>query len=439
MIAKVIDINYKTVWNLAWPIILSNISIPLIGATNIAVVGRLPSEIYIGAVALGVMVLQCIYWSFSFLRKGTTGLVAQAMGRHDTTEMFAVLVRALMVAVTFGAFVTSIQSFILWIAFEMIHAEAAVEVLAKQYFDIRIWGTIATMGNYVMLGWFYGIQKPKLALILRVAMNILNIPLAIYLALTLNLGVAGVAYSALISHIFVFVLSLLVAYVLWVRSRVPLADVITVSMHFKQIVAVVKINGDLFVRTLLVFFAFSWFTSASAGQDSVTLAANTILINLFWFLSYTLDGFSNAAEVLVGQSYGAINNNRLWQAVAITTKMSCVFALLFTLIYYLAGAYLIDYFTHVETVRILAKEYLPWLVGIPIVGIWCFQLDGIYIGMTQTSMMMLMMLIAFAVYALAILVLPHYLGNHGLWLALYIFLVVRAVTLYIPLRAQMPK
>lgn len=430
------EISYQRVWFLAWPIVLSNISIPLIGATNIAVVGHMNSPIYIGAVALGVVILQCIYWSFAFLRKGTTGITAQAYGANDMPGVFAALVRSLLIAFSLGIFVTIVQVPISKIAFLILDASQEVESLAKEYFHIRIWGSVATMGNYVMLGWFYGIQKPKTALVFRVAMNAINIPLAIFLVLTLKMGVAGAALAALISHIFVFILSLLIA--LWIMYRELKTETgfdWSFIEHVKdkvKLLNVFRINSDIFVRTVLVFIAFSWFTGEGAKQGDTLLAVNTVLLNLFWFISYALDGFSNAAETLVGQALGAKNSKTFDDAVEKTTIMAGIFALIFLLTYLFGGEIFISLLTNIDEVKVIAVKYLPWLIFMPVVGIWCFQLDGIYVGVTQTRIMRNMMIVSFLAYAISIIFLPRFFSNHGLWSALYIFMLVRALTLWLP-------
>ena len=429
------DISYSRVWYLAWPIILANITIPLIGATNVAVVGRMQSPIYIGAVALGVLVLQCIYWSFAFLRKSTTGITAQAFGQEDKAGIFAALFRSLIIATSLGLVVTLLQKPIGYIAFKLINGSPEVETLAHQYFDIRIWGSIATMSNYVFLGWFYGIQKPKLALFLRVLMNCLNIPLAFYLGLTLKMGVAGVAWAAFCSHHFVCIISYIAALIILFKDKNFELDKSFLKLVFDKVrfTKLFNINSDIFLRTLMVFFAFSWFTSKSASSSDLVLATNSVLINLFWFISYALDGFSNAAEALVGQSVGALKFDMFERAVKVTTVMSVVFAVIFALCYGIGGDYFVSLLTELADIKIMAREYLPWLVFIPLVGIWCFELDGIFFGATQTKVMRDMMFLSFALYSLSMLFLPKIFGNHGLWLALYVFLAVRAVTLYIHL------
>ena len=433
------EISYKRVWNLAWPIILANVTIPLIGATNVAVMGRMDSPIYIGAVALGVVVLQCIYWSFAFLRKGTTGVTAQAYGAQNYKEVYASLARALLIAFSLAALVVILQELISFLAFEFfLNGSEQVEVLAKEYFSIRIWGSFATMGNYVMLGWFYGVQRPKLALALRVAMNALNIPLAIYMVLVLKWGVAGAAWSAFISHHFVFILSLIADLVLLRKEHSKAGKIdwgfLDGVLEQAKLTRVFKINSYLFVRTVLLFIAFAWFTSAAASSSDMVLAVNTVLINLFWFVSYALDGFANAAEALVGQAFGAAKSQMFHEAVIKTSKMGLVFAAIFSLVYFFWGETILSLLTNLDSIKVEAMKFMPWLIAIPLTGIGAFQLDGIYIGMTQTRILRDMMILAFGIYAMAITILEPILGNNGLWLSLHVFLIVRAISLAVPFR-----
>ena len=385
--------------------------------------------------------MQCIYWSFAFLRKATTGITAQAFGEGDQAGVFAALFRSLIIASTLGLIVTILQKPIENIAFEIIHGSDEVEEIARVYFRIRIWGSIATMSNYVFLGWFYGIQKPKLALVLRVLMNLLNIPLAFYLGLTLKMGVAGVAWAAFCSQHFVCIISYIAAFVI-LFDHLKKDSKTNFSLNndfFKLIFDKVKfsrlyrINSDIFFRTLMIFFAFSWFTSKSASSSDLVLATNSVLINLFWFISYALDGFSNSAETLVGQAVGANKVEMYRRAIKVTTVMSAVFAVIFVLAYAFAGGYFVSLLTNLDSIQELAKEYLPWVVFIPLVGIWCFELDGIFFGATETRVMRNMMFISFIVYAVAVILLPKVFDNHGLWLALYIFMIIRAITLFIHL------
>ncbi|MCE2928056.1 MAG: MATE family efflux transporter [Candidatus Caenarcaniphilales bacterium] len=429
------EVSYRRIWSLAWPIILTNITIPLIGATNVAVMGRLPSPIYIGAVSLGVLVLQCIYWSFAFLRKGTTGITAQAYGAKNTPEVCLALVRSLMIAFVLSVLVLILQVPICNLAFKILQASPEVERQAEIFFYIRIWATFPTLANYAMLGWFYGIQKPKKALWLRTLMNLVNIPLAIYLVLVLDTKTEGAAWSALISQIFVFVLSAVVAYTEIKKLNtnahgIHNFDFIQEVFNKEKLVRIFKVNRDIFIRTVLVYLAFSWFTASSARTSDLVLAANTILINLFWFISYALDGFSNATEALVGEAVGAQNQKLFDEAISKSVKFSLVFALLLSLSFYFGKELILAAMTTHREIQKIALDYFLWLVFIPITGIWCFQADGIFVGMTKTSYMRNNMIISFAVYAIAIVFLPKFFANNGLWMALHIFMIMRGLTLW---------
>ncbi len=434
--------QYLKVWNLAWPIILANISIPLIGATNVAVMGRLPSPLYIGGVSLGVIVLQCIYWTFAFLRKSTTAITAQAYGARNNNEVVLSLCRGLLIAMLLGLLTVVLQYPIKYIGFEILQGSEEVERLAKIYFDIRNIGAFANYGNYVVLGWLYGIQRTKFALFLRVIINVINIPLAIFFVSALHMDVDGVAYSALISNVAIFFFSLL--QVFYIAKKLiqdqygSLTHFLQTNLgelfHKKQITELFHVNSDIFLRTVVLYCAFSWFTAASASQGDILLAINTVLLNLFWFISYSLDGFANAAETLVGQAIGAKNHHDFDKAVLITTQLSIVFALCFTISYLILEPYLIGMLTNIPSIQAASHEYFIWLALLPITGIWCFQFDGIYTGATQTKTLRNMMAICFVVYAIAIIYLPRIYANHGLWLSLHIFMIARGISLYLPYR-----
>lgn len=430
---KLKNINYTRVWNLAWPIILANVSIPMIGATNIAVLGHLPDSNFIAAVAIGVVALQCIYWGFSFLRKVTTGVTAQAFGAGKDTELILILIRNLLIAFIFGILTTALQYPISKITFALIDSSPEIEVLAQKYFNIRIWATTAVLGNYVMLGWLYGIQRPKLALILRVGMNLLNITLAIFFVSNLSLNIEGVAYAALISQVSFFFISLFFTIYMLKNKlhRIFNNRFISVLIHEVKIKQIFSFNNDIFVRTILVFIAFSWFTAQGAKQGDTVLASNAVLLNLFWFISYALDGFSNAAEALVGESIGSKCTSSLKKCIKISTKFAFVFASLFTLSYFLFGKNIIDLLTNIEAIRNESLIYLPWLIALPLVSIWCFQLDGIFLGATKTRIMRNMMILSFFAYAFSIVTFPKLFNNHGLWLSMHVFMIVRAISLYL--------
>ncbi len=426
------DISYLKVWNLSWPIILANISIPMIGATNIAVLGHLESSEFIAAVALGVVALQFINWGFSFLRKVTTGLSAQAFGADNNEELLHILIRNLLVAIILGLIIVILQKPISDITFYFLDGSPELEALAADYFRIRIWATPAVFCNYVILGWLYGSQKPKLALLLRVGMNLLNIALALSLVLIYKLNIYGVAYAAIVSQTSFCLIGLLsIFYIVKDDLKKYLGNESTkLLLEMNKLKKLFSLNNDIFIRTILIFIAFSWFTAKGAKQGDLVLASNTVLLNLFWFLSYALDGFSNAAEALVGEALGQKSQSKLKQCIKVTTLFAVNFALVFSLLYLVFGENIVSLLTNLSEVKNEAFKYLIWIIIMPIVSIWCFQLDGIFLGATATRSMRNMMIISFGVYFLSMKTLPSLIGNHGLWLSMIVFMAARGISLY---------
>ena len=417
----------RRVWRLAGPIILANISVPLLGAVDTAVVGHLPGAQSIGAVAVGALIFNFIYFGFNFLRMGTTGLTAQALGAGDTAEVRASLVRALAVAAALGIGLVALQGPVAWAAFGLIDASAGVSPLANSYFSIRIWSAPAVFANFAILGWFIGVQNTRAALFLQVAMNGANMALDLWFVFGLGLGVAGVAWATLISEVGAVALGL----VLVRRTVRPMGgrwrlDRAVASSRLKRMVAV---NRDIFIRSLCLQAAFFLFTAMAAGMGDVVLAANAVLLIFQSLLSYGLDGFAHAAEALTGGAVGAGDRARFKGAVRATSRWALVFAGAYAVFYGALGPVLIDVITDVSEVRATARAYLPWVVLSPLVSVWSFQLDGIFIGATRTAGMRNAMAVSLALYAAAVWVLIPVMGNHGLWLAFLVLMVARAVTL----------
>ena len=264
-------------------------------------------------------------------------------------------------------------------------------------------------------------------------MNLLNIALALYLVIALKMNIYGVAYAAIVSQISFCIIGLIVSLSL---IKTKLKDLVSretqkLILEFSKLKKTFSLNNDIFIRTVLIFIAFSWFTAKGAKQGESILASNTVLLNLFWFLSYALDGFSNAAEALVGEAHGQKSEKAFKKSIKVTTVFAICFALLFSLTYFCFGKNIISLLTNLEEIKAIAFQYLPWMILMPLVSIWCFQLDGIFLGATETKSMRNMMIISFGVYALAMLTLPKYIDNHGLWLSMVIFMIVRGLTLYL--------
>lgn len=421
------------VWKIAWPIVLSNASVPLLGLADTFVIGNLGDAALIGAIAVGAMIFSFVYWGFGFLRMGTTGLVAQAAGARDEEEVRATLARAMMIAGVIGLTLILVQWPLRMAAFGLFDGSPAVETNAAFYFKIRIWGAPATLASYAILGFLIGLQKSRVALVLQLFLNGLNILLDIIFVIGFGWGVAGVAAGTLIAEVSAAVLGLaLIIRLLHQRNphhglkRIAAAKL----FHRETMVKTLSVNSDIMIRTLCLIFAFAWFTNQGAKSGDVVLAANAILLQFVTFSAFFLDGFAFSAESLVGKSFGARDAGELKRAVLYSTQLAVATALGVSLILALFGVPAINFLTNVEAVREAAGHFLPWAVAAPLASIWCFQLDGIFIGATRTADMRNAMVLSLGIYLVAWYFLQGAYGNHGLWAALTLFYIVRAATLY---------
>ena len=421
-------------WNrrvvlLAGPIILSNLSTPLLGAADTAVVGHLPDPTAIGGVGIGAVVFSFLFWGFGFLRMGTTGFTAQAFGAGDAAELRVALLRPLLLGVALGGLIVLLQGPIGALAFGLFHASEAVEAQAGAYFEVRIWAAPATLVNYAILGWLLGLRRANTALVLQVVLNGLNIVLDLLFVVGLGWDIRGVALASVIAEIAAALLGLAIVLRL-LRGRPEAAAGIWQRVWQRDgLVALVRVNLDLLVRTLTLIFAFAYFTDQSARLGDLPLAGNAILLQFQKFIAYGLDGFAHAAEILAGNAKGAGDRRGFRQAVRVCGLWGLGLAAVLAALLLAGGPGLIALFTSHQDVREVAQAFLPWLVLSPLVSVWSFLLDGIFIGTTRSAALRNAMLLSLAAYLPACWLLVPWLGNHGLWLALTLFMVVRAVTL----------
>ena len=418
---------HRRVWVLAGPIMLSNMTTPLLGAVDTAVVGQLPDAAYIGGVAIGAIVFSFLFWGFGFLRMGTTGFTAQAYGAGDHDELRATLLRPLVLALGLGALLIALRAPIGMLAFELLEASPEVEALAASYYEIRIWSAPAALVNYTVLGWLLGTQRARTALVLQVALNGVNVVLDLAFVIGLGWGVEGVALASLIAETGAAALGIAVVGRILARSggRWDWARL----LRRDRVVALFRVNLDIFLRTLALVVAFGYFTAQSAKMGDVTLAANAILLHLQTIMAYGLDGFSHAAEILAGGALGARSRPAFQGAVRAATIWGFGTAVLVALAYAALGPALIELFTVLPEVRTTAEAFLPWMILSPLVSVWSFLLDGIFIGTTRTAAMRNAMAVSLLAYLGACWLLVPALGNHGLWLAFTLFMAVRAITL----------
>ena len=419
--------GHRAVWRLSFPIIVSNISVPLLGAVDTAVVGHLPEPRHLGAVALGAMVFNFLYWGFGFLRMGTAGLTAQAHGARDADEVLAAGARALLIAAAVAAVLLAGQGAIVVLAFDLLEASAEVEDLARLYVTTRIWGAPAALGNFVILGWFLGLQNTRATLYVQVLMNGLNIVLDVVFVVGLGWGVAGVALATVIAEYAGVGLAAWLA----LRARPALGGRISRKLVLApgRLRQTLGLNVDIFVRTICLVCAFAYFTAQGARLGDLVLAANAVLLNFQLFATHALDGFAHAAQALVGRAIGARDREAVRDSVRVSSIWALAAAAAFALVYALAGEGIIALLTGIEAVRTTAASYLWWLVAMPLASVVAYQLDGIFLGATLGRQMRNAMIVSLAVYLGSCWTMIPAWGNRGLWLSLTSFMIARGVTL----------
>jgi MATE family multidrug resistance protein len=419
-------ITHRRVLAVALPIVLSNATIPLLGAVDTGVVGQLGAAAPIGAVGIGAIILTSIYWVFGFLRMGTTGLVAQARGAGDEPEAAALLLRGLMIGGAAGLAMIVAQAGLFWGAFRLAPASAEVEALARDYLAIRIWGAPATIALYAITGWLIALERARGVLVLQVLMNGLNVGLDLAFVLGLGWGVAGVAIATLIAEWSGLALGLWLCRGAFAGGALPRWAQVLGPARLRRMA---QVNGDIMLRSVMLQASFTTFLFLGAGLGDITLAANQVLLQFLEVTAFALDGFAFAAEALVGQTMGRRDPAGLRRAALLSSQWGLGFAVALAVAFALGGPLFIDIMTTAPGVRAAARDYLPWLVAAPLVGIAAWMLDGIFIGATRTRDLRNAMAISVAIYAGALLVPLPAFGNHGLWAALMLLNVTRAATL----------
>lgn len=419
------QVTNARIWAISWPIILSNATVPILGAVDTAVVGQMGEAAPIGAVGLGAIILASVYWIFGFLRMGTSGLAAQAHGAGDVVERAAILHRALMIGLGMGLVIMVAQGALFWSAFTLAPASDRVEALARDYLVIRIWGAPATIALYAVNGWLIAVERTRSVLILQLWINSVNAVLDLWFVLGLGWGVEGVALATLAAEISGL------AFGLWL-CREAFGPVLRQSLarllDRASLGRMLAVNGGIMLRTVLLQGAFTSFLFLSAGFGDVTLAANQVLMQFLSITAYALDGFAFAAETLVGQAVGARSREDLERAARLSFRWGIGGSLILGAAFGLGGPALIDLMTTAPEVRDRARDFLPWVALAPVIGIASWMYDGIFIGATQTRAMVICVAISVGLYALvAFLFLPR-LGNHGLWAALMILNAMRGLT-----------
>ena len=419
----------KKILQLAIPSIVSNITVPLLGLIDVAIVGHLGSAAYIGAIAVGGMLFNIIYWLFGFLRMGTSGMTSQAFGQRDLKEVTRVLLRAVGVGLFIALCLLLLQYPIRKIAFLLIDATPEVRELATVYFNICVWGAPAVLGLYGFAGWFIGMQNSRFPMFIAITQNVVNIVASLSFVYLLDMKIEGVALGTLIAQY----AGLFMASLLWLRYYGRLK----IAFRWREIIGKTamkrffQVNSDIFFRTLCLVAVTTFFTSTGARQGDVVLAVNTLLMQLFTLFSYIMDGFAYAGEAMTGRYIGARNNTGLQRMSRLLFRWGWGLSLSFTILYMIGGQDFLGLLTNDTTVINAAGSYYYWVLAIPLAGFAAFLWDGILIGATATRLMLYSMLVASGMFFLIYYIFYALMGNHALWMAFLIYLSLRGIMQWI--------
>lgn len=415
----------KQILAIAGPSIVSNITVPLLGLVDVAIVGHIGNAAHIGAIAVGSMIFNLVYWIFGFLRMGTSGMTSQAFGRRDLTEVTRLVARSLIVASGVALCLIVLQVPLRRVMFMLMQPTPDIAPLARAYFAICIWGAPAVLGLYGLMGWYVGMQNTRTPMLVSIMQNVINIAASLTLVYGFGLGLEGVATGTVIAQYAGFLAALLMLVSRYGRLRRH--AVWSGLLRGRELWRFFSVNRDIFLRTLCLVAVNLYFTSAGARQGAVVLAVNTLLMQLFLLFSYVMDGFANAGEALGGRYYGARNTAAFRDTVRRLFVWGTIIAALFTLVYATGGAAFLRLLTDDESVIRASADYFPWAVAIPAAGMAAFVWDGIYIGITATRGMLIALATAATLFFATYLGLSGLMGNHALWLAMIVYIASRGL------------
>ena len=419
-------------WRIAAPMILSNVSVPLLGMVDTGVTGHLDSPVYLGAVAIGAMIFSILYTGVNFLRMGTTGIAAQSFGADDNDGLRVALGQAIIVALLIAFTLIALQVPLGRLAMQLLGPDAEIQVHALEYFSIRIWSAPGTLANFALIGWFIGLQNARVPLLIFLTINITNIVLDLLFVLVFGMKVDGVALAS----VFAEYSGLLVGggfAISALRRRSghwPIPKLINISAYG----AFFAVNANLFIRTMVLVSTLGFVTAQGARLGGLVLAANAVLMNFQNLTSFGLDGVAHAAEALVGKAIGQKRRDVLEEAVRLTLRWSLIFAVGFTAVYFVVGEMIIALLTDLSEVRDTAVRYLPWMIASPLVSVWCFLYDGVYVGATRAKEMRNIMIFSTLFVFLPAWYFLRPFGNDGLWLAFLLFMASRGIGMHIGYR-----
>lgn len=428
---RAFPVNSRVVVGLAAPMTLAYISTPLLGIVDMAVIGQLSNAALIGGIAVGAIIFDIIFSGFNFLRLGTTGLTAQALGRKDSKEQQAVYYRAVMLAGFLGLLTIALSKPFLELSLYFMDPSSEVDKAVRTYFSIRVLATPFSLINYAVLGWFLGLGKSGTGLLIQTVLNGLNIIFNTTLVLYYDFGVAGIAWGTFLAEALIAIVGcLMVQFQIGKRFEAHERPSLKRAFDRTSLLKMFSLNRDIMIRSLVLLFCFAFFAAQGARQGDLALAANAILFHFFLTGGYFLDGLAVAAEQLGGRAMGARYQKGFEQSVRLTTIWGFAMALALTLIFLVWGGHLIDLMTTEPNVRELARVYLPFAALTPVLGALAFIMDGVFIGATWSRDIRNMMILSLALFLATWWVLMPIYGNTGLWIALWVFLAARGFFLW---------
>ena len=421
--------SVKYILKLSIPIFFANLAIPMVGIIDTGLMGNLGNLSYLSATSVAANLFSMIFWSFGFLRMGTVGLVSQAYGKEDYSEIFNIILKNLVFVLVISLIIISLQGYIYRLSLNIFELSETTEKFYQDYFQIRIWSAPAELTLYIITGFFIGLQKTKISSLAIGLFSILNIILSIIFVSKFDLNIKGVAYGTLFSALFISIFFLIYTF-LYLNRISKLKIKFDELIDLKKIKNIFNININIFIRTILLTFSFLWFTylGSQIGEDYI--AANAILINLVFLSAFILDAYAFSTEGMVGYSLGKKDITLFKKIVQNSFILSSITGLIISIIYFLINNFVINLMSNIEEIRNLSSSYAVWLIIMPLISSFCFQFDGIFIGVSQTKELRNAMIFSVFSYLVISIFLTGLMGNTGVWISLCIFMILRALSLY---------
>ena len=427
-----VNITKWQIFRLSLPIFFSNMAIPLVGIVDTGLMGHMENEKFLIAVSISTTFLTMIFWSFGFLRMGTVGLISQALGKADYRELVYIIIRNILIAVFISILIIILKPLLLHFLNQIIVTSTETRDYIDEYISIRVFSAPAELITYVLIGFYLGIQKTFISSLLIIISSLLNIFLSIYFVTELNLDVSGIALGTLIAfYITTIIFSIYTYFLIVKRFKIIPRFNNKIIFNFKKILKLLNINFNIFIRTILLTFSFFWITYLGSTLGEEYIAINSILIQLILISSFFLDAYAFSTESIIGYSIGKKSEKMFLSSVKNSMILSFTTGLTISFLFLIYAKEIINLITDIEYLRYLSYKYLLWVIIIPPIASFCYQLDGIFIGATQTKEMRNSMIVSVVIYVILSTFLTQKLHNYGIWFSLLIFMILRASTLHL--------